>query len=261
MARRPRSFEKEQGMKLVSYSGGLGSFMAAYLVRADKPKLIFTDTKTEDEDLYRFLDETAKALDLELITIADGRDIWGVFNHHKYMGNNRGDLCSQYLKRVPFRKFVEKNFNENEDTIVFGIDHKEAHRMESINRNWAPWKTEAPLCTTHVSREEILDVLEDMGIAPPRLYEMGFPHNNCGGFCVKTGQKQMKMLLDKMPERYRLHEEQQEKLFERMGKRHGFIRKVVNGEMHYMGLKEFREMIERGEKAEMWNQEGCGCFV
>jgi 3'-phosphoadenosine 5'-phosphosulfate sulfotransferase (PAPS reductase)/FAD synthetase len=250
---------------LVSYSGGLGSFAAAYLTAKtfgpENVQLIFTDTKTEDEDLYRFMNESAKALALPLTVLADGRNIWEVMHDVRYQANSRVDPCSRVLKRELFRKHVEKNFDCQLTTIVFGIDDREAHRMDSIRRNWAPWATLAPLTINPMSREQILDVLDDLGVAPPRLYEMGFPHNNCGGFCVKTGQKQMKMLLDKLPERYRWHEEQQEKLFSHLGKEHGFIRKTVGGEMSYLSLKNFREQLERGEPAEMWPQEGCGCFV
>lgn len=247
-------------MNVVSYSGGLGSFMAAYLVRKQPMRLVFCDTKTEDEDLYRFIQETSDFIGVKLETISDGRNIWELFEDRNYHSNSRVDHCSHYLKRKIFRDYMEETANKNSDTIVFGIDHKEAHRMEKINQNWHPWKTLAPLVDKHVTREDILDVLDRAGIEPPRLYEMGFPHNNCGGFCVKTGQKQMKLLLEKFPERYMWHEEQQEKLFARIGK-HGFIRKQIDGALKYLTLKEFRELLERGESADMYPQEGCGCFI
>lgn len=248
---------------LVSYSGGLGSFAAAYhlVTSGAQVELIFTDTKTEDEDLYRFIDETVAKLGVPYNCIADGRNIWEVMEDVKFQANSRIDPCSRVLKRELFRKFVETKYDQAETVIVFGIDSKEAHRMDAIKRNWQPWQTSAPLIELGWDREKILDILDELGIAPPRLYDLGFPHNNCGGFCVKTGQRQMKMLLEKLPERYAWHEEQQEKLFAKIGKRYGFIRKTVGGQMHYLGLKEFREMIERGEQAEMWNEQGCGCFV
>jgi len=78
---------------IVSYSGGLGSFLAAHKLKQEKPnarvRLVFCDTLIEDEDLYRFLDESAKALDLELIKIADGRTPWELFNDMGFQGNSR----------------------------------------------------------------------------------------------------------------------------------------------------------------------------
>lgn len=250
---------------IISYSGGLGSFAAAKMT-VDKygPKeclLVFTDTKSEDEDLYRFMHETATALKVELKVLADGRDIWQVFTDVRFMGNSRIDPCSRVLKRDLFRKWIESNYEVGGCTIVFGIDHKESHRMTSIRDRWSPWDTSAPLCTSETSRETILDWLDDFKIEPPRLYDMGFPHNNCGGFCVKTGQKQMALLLQKMPDRYKHHEDQQEKLFAILGKRRGFIRRTENGVMNYMGLKEFREFLQSGGAPDMYNEAGCGCFV
>ena len=250
---------------IVSYSGGLGSFASAHLTvnkyGKENVELIFTDTKTEDEDLYRFINETVKALACKYTVLSDGRNIWQVFTDVRFHGNSRIDPCSKILKRELFRKYIDKNYNPKDTTIVFGIDHREAHRMEAIERNYSPWATQAPLCETKLSREDILNILDDYKIDPPRLYEMGFQHNNCGGFCVKTGQKQMKLLLEKMPERYAWHEQEQEKLFKHLGKEHGFIRKNINGELRYLSLKQFRESLESGEQCEMWNQEGCGCFV
>lgn len=250
---------------IISYSGGLGSFAAAKLMvekyGQKNCRLVFTDTKTEDEDLYRFLNETAKALGVELKILADGRDIWGVFNDVRFMGNSRIDPCSRVLKRELFRKWISSEYTPETCSVIFGIDHKEAHRMVNIKKNWHPWITEAPLCETITSKETILDWLDALNIEPPRLYEMGFPHNNCGGFCVKTGQKQMALLLSKMPERYAHHESEQEKLFSIIGKRRGFIRRTESGVMNYMGLKEFREFLQSGGAPEMYSEDGCGCFV
>ena len=254
-----------QMKRVVSYSGGLGSFMAAKLTverhGTENVQLVFTDTKTEDEDLYRFLLETSMRLSVELEILADGRNIWEVFQDVKFMGNSRIDPCSRVLKRELFRNWIDEKYGPGGCVIVFGIDHRESHRMTAIASRWAPYQCEAPLCAEEFSKEDILNALDLLGIAPPRLYELGFPHNNCGGFCVKTGQKQMALLLQKLPERYKWHEEQQEKLFLSIGKRHGFIRKMVDGEIKYLGLKEFRELVERNAQVDQYAEEGCGCFT
>lgn len=60
---------------VVMFSGGIGSWAAAKRVAerhgtADMV-LLFTDTKTEDEDLYRFIDEAAADVGAPLVKIAD----------------------------------------------------------------------------------------------------------------------------------------------------------------------------------------------
>ena len=252
--------------RIVSFSGGLGSFMAAKRVidlygRKDV-QLLFTDTMTEDDDLYRFLEETADALNVELIRIADGRNIWEVFNDVKFMGNSRIDPCSRVLKRELARKWMEKEHCIPAlVTLYVGIGWEEEHRLERIRENWKPYQIEAPMTEApFMERKDIIKVLDEMGIEIPRLYKMGFPHNNCGGFCIKTGQAQFKMLLEKRPEFYAWHEEEQEKLFNKIGQ-HGFIRMTVDGVLKYLSLKEFREHLESKKEIDLFDFGGCGCFV
>lgn len=223
-------------------------------------RLVFTDTKTEDPDLYRFIDETSAKLNVPLEKIEDGRNIWEVFEAVKYHGNNRVDPCSRVLKRDLFRKWIEDRYSPDDCAIVFGIGDSEAHRMKTIIERWAPYQCEAPLIAAHTAREDIEDALDWLEVKKPALYELGFPHNNCGGFCVKTGQKQMALLLKTLPDRYRWHEAQQEKLFGKIGK-HGFIRRTEDGVLKYLSLKEFREFLEAGGNPDLYDNAGCGCFV
>ena len=252
--------------RIVSYSGGLGSFMAAKICKdnfgAENCVLIFADTHTEDEDLYRFVKETVDYLGIEFVQLGnDGKNIWDVFTDARFMGNSRVDPCSKILKRQPLDKWVKEHYTPENAVRVVGIGEHEKHRLVRISEAFKPWEVYAPLIETPKSRQEIEKVLVKAGIEPPRLYEMGFPHNNCGGFCVKTGQRQMALLLKEFPERYKWHELQQEKLFKLLGKRHGTIRKTVNGEIKYMGLKEFREFLEAGGRPDLYSEPGCGCIA
>lgn len=250
---------------LVAYSGGIGSFFAAIRVVAafgkSNTQLVFTDTKTEDEDLYRFINETIAFLGCELVTLTDGRDIWDVFNDVRYMGNSRIDPCSRVLKRESFEKWLKGRYSPEQATLYYGIDWTEAHREVKLRDRWAPYQVEAPLTEEpFLTKKEMFQELKVMGIEPPRLYSMGFPHNNCGGFCVKTGQAQFKLLWEKLPERYLEHEAKQEALFKKIGKR-GFIRKTVNGKMHYLSMREFREFLTAGGNVDQYDFGGCECFT
>lgn len=252
---------------VVSYSGGLGSFMSAKRVIDEHgPEgvvLLFTDTLTEDEDLYRFLDETTDKFGIPLTRIADGRNIWEVFNDVRYMGNNRIDPCSRILKRELARKWMQENHPDPDKVILYvGIGWDEEHRMKKIREHWSPYRVEAPLTERpYLDRKDIIEVLDrEFGIEPVGMYADGFPHANCGGFCIKTGQAQFKLLYEKYPDRYRYHEEEQEKLFEKIGP-HGFIRMTVKGKLRYLSLREFREHLEANRSIDLLDYGGCGCFV
>jgi len=250
---------------IVSYSGGLNSFATAERVINKNGKenvvLVFTDTKSEDEDLYRFLDETIKFLGCEYIRLADGRNIWQVFWDMNFMSNSRVDNCSQILKRSLFKRWLKKNYKPKEAILYVGFDWNETHRLPKMQKRYSPFQVKAPLMDApYIEKTDIMARCKEIGIEIPKLYKLGFMHNNCGGFCVKTGQAQFKILLQKMPERYVYHEAEQEKLFAKIGK-HGFIRLTKDGVMNYLSLKEFREHLQNKGEIDEHDFGGCGCFV
>ena len=250
------------------YSGGVCSWNAAKRVveqyGSDNTLLLFADTKMEDEDLYRFLNEGAEILDTELKILADGRNPWEVFEDVKFLGNSRVDPCSRILKRDLIRKWVEDNYTHEECVIYMGMDWTEGHRLERTQGHWQPYTVKAPMVEKPLlMKEQMLKNAEDAGLEIPRLYKMGFPHNNCGGFCIKAGQAHFNLLLNSMPERYDYHEKQEARLQEVLGKKYTILRIQEKGKKSPVSLKEFRERVQEKEKGmfdtDDWG--GCGCFV
>lgn len=248
---------------IVSYSGGMGSFMAAELLRRTESNfdLIFCDTLSEDMDLYRFLNETKAYFRKPITTLSKGTDIWQTQIDSKLQASSQKDNCSRLLKRELFKKHMRQNYQPESTTLVLGIGANEKHRIRDFQKNHSPFRVIAPLTGyPEIDNDYISAVLQDIGIKPPRLYEFGFPHNNCGGFCVKSGQKQAALLLKKLPANYQWHEEKQERMFKIMGFTRGTIRKQIDNVMHYLSLKQFREYIEKGGSAEMYEEGNCACF-
>lgn len=206
----------------VNRSGGTGSWYTGRVVMqlaqpGDEIHFVFADTKMEDEDLYRFLRETkgkdkkfAKRRGLKPVfhTLADGRDPWGVFFDVKYLGNTRIDPCSKVLKRDAIRAFLEENFDPADTICYIGIDWSEEHRFHKAKPYWEPFEVRAPLTDRRwlIDKDGIHRILESEGVEIPRLYKLGFAHNNCGGFCVKGGHGNFKLLLEQLPDRYAWHE-------------------------------------------------------
>ena len=282
----------------VNRSGGTGSWYTGRVVMdlaqpGDEIHFVFADTKMEDEDLYRFLRDTkgkdkkyAKRRGLKPVfhTLSDGRDVWEVFNDVKYIGNTRIDPCSKILKRDKIRKFLEENFSPDDTICYIGIDWTEIHRFEKAKRYWEPYQVEAPLTDRQwlTDKEQIGKLLESEGIALPRLYGMGFAHNNCGGFCVKGGHGSFKTLLEKMPDRYAYHEAKELEFNERHrrdGKKPVTIlrdrsRKIIAERLGLdesdpslpsqlpLSLRDFRLRVQ-GNLAEVdeFDIGGCACFT
>jgi hypothetical protein len=108
----------------------------------------------------------------------------------------------------------------------------------------------------------MLTELESLGIKRPRLYEYGFSHNNCGGFCCRAGQGHFAKLLEQMPERYAYHEQKEQEFIEFIEKDVSMLTKMKKGVKYNYTLKQLREDIEaKSKEIDMDDIGGCGCFV
>lgn len=283
---------------LVQFSGGVCSWAAAKRVverhGTEGVVLLFSDTNMEDEDLYRFLGESASNVfgweqcppiqtlrelaakigeasiqpegkSCRLVIIADGRTPWEVMRDHNMIAKPRVDMCSRELKRDLLDEWYESNclddHNRSETISYVGIDWTESHRIERLRelmpeRKWEAPMTEAP----YLTKAQMLDWLKSEGIQPPRLYAMGFPHNNCGGFCIKAGQAHFAHLLRMMPDRYRWHEAREEEMRQRVGD-YSILRDRTGGTTKTLTLRQLRERIESQQEFDAFEWGGCGCAI
>lgn len=253
--------------RIVFFSGGVSSWLAAKRTVETHGtagvRLLFTDTRIEDEDLYRFLDDAAADVRAPLVRIADGRTPWEVYEDVRLLGNTRADPCSRVLKRDLARAWVDEHCNPRDTRLVFGIGFAEDHRCGPIARNWAPYECEFPLCEKPwLEQPEQLDALRGAGLRPPRLYEIGFAHNNCGGFCCKAGQQQFLHALRVLPERFAGWEEREEKIRRQLGKDVAILRDRRGGTTKPLTLRVLRERAEAGDFGDPEDfGAGCGCFT
>jgi 3'-phosphoadenosine 5'-phosphosulfate sulfotransferase (PAPS reductase)/FAD synthetase len=209
---------------IIFFSGGLSSFSVADYVKTQFPQdnilLYFTDTLWENEDLYRFIDEVSDKLELPLLIHSSGLTPIQLMFEQKVVFNNRIGNCSKYLKmkvsedylkkgiQPNIEKWRNKEFLKNENfiedaTLYFGIGFMESHRVEPIQRNWSRkgryrgFDVAFPLMEMFIDH---ISVLEKYSIRQPKLYDLGFSHNNCNGRCVKSGMAHFKRLRKEMPE-------------------------------------------------------------
>lgn len=249
---------------VVSFSGGIASAMAAFRVveryGSNDVVLLFADTLMEDEDLYRFNRDVEAAIGIPITRIADGRDPWQVFRDEKFLGNSQADPCSKILKRKLLDKWCQENAPYAQRHV--GIWWDEAERLTRLQARNPAIKWASPLLWKPAATHKgALDCLESKGIAPPRLYAMGFSHNNCGGFCVKAGQAQFAKLLRELPDRYRHHEAKEEAIRDLLGDV-SILRDRRGGTTKTLPLRVLRERIERQQAIDYSDcAAGCGCAI
>lgn len=252
---------------LVLFSGGLVSWATAKRVvekhGTDGVVLLFADTMMEDEDLYRFIVEAAENVGVPLTRIADGRNPWEVMRDERIIGGGMtgADPCSKILKRQLLDRWTRENC-QPETVSHVGLDWTEHHRLDRMRvrmpeRKWSAPMTEAP----YLTKPQMMEWLKREGIEPPRLYKMGFPHNNCGGFCIKAGQAHFELLLRMMPDRYAYHEQKEEEIRQMLGKDYAVLREQRDGNKYPLTLRKLRERIQSQGTFDQFEWGGCGCAI
>lgn len=247
----------------ISFSGGMGSAVSAFIAYEQGLdfNLLFADTLIEDEDLYRFNQDVAKAVGKEIITLTDGRTPWDVYIDKRWIGNSRTAHCSTELKTKQVKKWLDEHAQPN-DPLVLGMDYSEIDRLERAQKNWD--RPVRSLIIEHkVYRPKFEWYLEKYGIKKPRLYTQGYEHNNCGGFCCKAGLVQFERLYRTNQERFAYHEAEMNRAMSAIGETaKPFLRKVHQGETQYITLTEFRKELEcQTLELPMFDDSGCGCFT
>lgn len=254
----------------MTFSGGVGSWAAAKRVVAEygpeDVTLLFTDTRMEDEDLYRFFTEAASNVGrVKVVVLSDGRTPWDVFFSVKFLGNSQIDPCSRVLKREPAAKWLKDHCDPSDTVVYVGIDWTEEHRYTGLRDRRAAegWTYRAPLCEPpYLTKAQVFQWLKSEGIELPRLYRLGFSHNNCGGFCIKAGHAHFKKLLDTMPERYAFHEKREQDLRLYLKADVSILSdRTGDGIKKPLTLEAFRERVQGGAQFDLFDLGGCGCFV
>lgn len=249
---------------IVSLSGGIGSYFALkrVLEKHNKENVIpvFCDILNEDHDLYRFLVDIECEFNIEIITLSDGRTPVELAKEEKFLYNSRVSNCSKLLKSRVFNKWL-KTIDE-ECTLYFGIDFTEKHRCAALIKNYSKYKCEFPMCEEpYLYKNEMLDLLKQDGIKIPRMYRLGFSHNNCRGMCFKGGIGHFKNLLEKDRNTFLEFEKNEQDIIEIIGKDVAILKRKGRP----ITLRELRKIIENAPEQltlfECQNLGGCGCFL
>lgn len=168
------------------WSGGVTSAVACNiaidLYGKENCRVIFIDTKNEDDDTYRFLNDCEKWYGLEIETITSDKyeNIQEVWYRYKSLNVAKGAVCSTDLKRLVREKWEKTNTWKHQ---VFGFDLKESKRAISMTKNHSKTKPIYPLMLYGLEKIDCINIIQDINIEVPRVYKFGYLNNNC----FKTG--------------------------------------------------------------------------
>jgi hypothetical protein len=269
-------------LHVVNFSGGLCSFWAAHRVREqygpDNMVLLFADTLIEDAGLYEFNQRASDYLGVPITRVSREITPWTLFRRKGLIGNSLHPICSVYLKREPLDEWHMQNGRDLPSceqgrlwddgkrplVIYLGFDWLEHDRLDDIRREKPQWRWEAPMTKAPIwDKCRMEREARAIGLPIPQLYEKGFPHNNCGGRCVRAGISHWVHLYRTFPERFidwRNEEETTRQDFIRRGITPlSILKDRRGGETKNLWLSELQKRIEAGEKFPSDEWGGCGC--
>jgi 3'-phosphoadenosine 5'-phosphosulfate sulfotransferase (PAPS reductase)/FAD synthetase len=262
---------------IVNFSGGDCSFWAAHRViekvGREDVVLLFADTLEEDDDLYAFNRKAEKVLGVKLTRVSREITIWDLFRREGLIGNNRFPICSAYLKPELLDEWMFANFEMAIDQANFlrehaisyiGFDWTEEHRLKDLRVVHPDWRIEAPMQWEPIwDKCRMRREAEALGLPEQKLYTLGFPHNNCGGCCVRAGISHWVHLYRTLPHRFTKWEHEEIKTAEILIARGieplSILKDRRGGETNNLYLWQLRERIESGEKFPRDEWGGCGC--
>lgn len=173
--------------KVISWwSGGVTSAVACKLAidlyGKENIQVIFIDTRNEDNDTYRFMEDCAKwyGVPIEIISSDKYNNIQAVWLKYKSLNNATGAICSSELKRQVREKWEKDNKWKHQ---VFGFDLNESKRVKGMVLNHKHTKPIFPLMMYGLTKKDCIKIIQDAGIIIPRVYSYGYLNNNC----FKTG--------------------------------------------------------------------------
>lgn len=152
---------------------------------------------SEHPDNARFFADVQRWLGVPIVTLrsAQYRDIDDVFLRTRYMSGRFGARCTTELKKLP-----RVAFSQPGDVHLFGYTAEEQERASEFEQNNPDVDVEWLLIDRGVTKHACIQRTISAGIMPPKMYLLGFEHNNCLG-CVKaTSPRYWNMVRRHFPE-------------------------------------------------------------
>jgi len=171
---------------VVWFSCGAASAVAAKLAvekYGEACEVVYCDTlASEHPDNARFLRDIEAWIGRPITVIRSDRyaSVDDVFMKRRFMSGPGGAICTTEMKKLP-----RVAWQRETDTHIFGYTADEQRRADDFEENNPTLHVEWILIEAGLTKAACLWRLAMEGIALPKLYALGFEHNNCIG-CVKA---------------------------------------------------------------------------
>ena len=185
---------------VVWFSCGAASAVAAKfaLKKYKNCEIVYCDTGGEHESNKQFLKDCEKWLKRKITILKNEKyvDHFDVFKKERYLYGHLGSRCTVELK-----KKLRLEYQKPDDIHIFGYTFDEKNRAEKFESHNPELFVDWILIEKEVSKENCLGILWQSGIKLPKMYDLGYNHNNCIG-CVKGGMGYWNKIRKDFPDHY-----------------------------------------------------------
>ena len=182
-------------------SAGVSSFIAGYLA-GDVDEWIYIDIEDQHRDSIRFIHDCEKVIGKEITILKSSqyRNVEDCIRQSGVFMNRKNFFvpCTNWLKKR-VRKEWEWEHRFDMLTYVWGFDCNEVARRDRLIESMYSFEHEFPLIDKGLSKEDVHEILRRLGIKRPKMYDLGYPNNNCIG-CVRGGMGYWNKIRKDFPE-------------------------------------------------------------
>lgn len=183
------------------FSAGVSSAVATKLMIEQVDKIIYQHIDDMEEDTMRFVRD-CEAWFKKPIEIRQSpyKCVNNVCLAMSFVNSPNGPVCSKILKRRDRKEWEAEHRFFNTFRYVWGMDEskRERRRAERIRNDMREDEHVFPLQDRGLTKADAHGILREAGIARPRMYDRGFPNNNCK-VCVRGGEGYMNLCRKEFP--------------------------------------------------------------
>ena len=175
-------------MRVSWFSAGVSSAVATKLAIADIDKIIYQHIDDQDEDTLRFVTDCEAWFGKPIEIIQSPlKTVEAACRYRHYVAGPTGAACTRMLKRELRKEWEYQNLFFAWPAYVWGFDVNEQDRADQRKREMPDCRHRFPLIENGLTKSNAHGLLAAAGIRRPKMYDLGFPNNNCVG-CVKGGK-------------------------------------------------------------------------
>jgi len=175
------------------FSAGVSSAVATKLMIDQVDHIIYQHIDDMEEDTMRFVKhcETWFGKPVE-IQQSPYKSVENACLAMSFVNSPAGPVCSRLLKRRMRKEWEAQHRFFCNFRYVWGMDDskRERNRAQNLINDMREDDHVFPLQDRGLSKEDAHGILAAAGIARPRMYDLGFPNNNCK-VCVRGGMGYM----------------------------------------------------------------------